>query len=71
MGEFLYSVFGTAGFGIHKAAGRAVLVVIIAFCFQLFYMLGTNSKNITHAIRRVGLRTIFPRSDPLSSRSLF
>lgn len=37
MGEFVFSIFsGTpTGVGIHISAGRAVLTVIIAFCFQV------------------------------------
>jgi low temperature requirement protein LtrA len=55
IGEFLFSIFSGSpiGHGIHIAAARAVLAVVIAFCFQLLYMQGGGSKYITHPLRRV------------------
>lgn len=37
IGEFIYSIFSRspAGIGIHVATGRAILAVIVAFCFQV------------------------------------
>ncbi|UZJ51961.1 hypothetical protein CBS101457_001281 [Exobasidium rhododendri] len=53
IGEFLYSIVSRspARLGVHIAAGRAILAVIIAFCFQLLYMQGAGSNRITHPIR--------------------
>lgn len=60
MGEFLFSVFNgsPAGIGLHASSGRAVMAVVIAFSFQMFYMLGSSSKKITHPIRRSGPHAI-------------
>jgi hypothetical protein len=54
MGEFLYSVIsGTpAGVGIDRAAGRAVLCLLVAACLQLFYMIGGGSIDRVHPLRR-------------------
>lgn len=53
LGEFLFSVFenSPAGAGMHNKAGRAIMAVVIAMCFQLLYMLGASSKAIVHPIR--------------------
>lgn len=36
---------------MHVSAGRAVMAVILAFCFQLLYMQGSGSKAIDHPLR--------------------
>lgn len=53
MGEFVYSLFDgqPTGPGFHVAAGKAIMALMIAFCFQLFYMNGGWSKTITHPLR--------------------
>jgi low temperature requirement protein LtrA len=53
MGEFVYSLFDgrPAGTGFHVKAGKAIMALIIAFCFQLMYMNGAWSKRITHPLR--------------------
>jgi low temperature requirement protein LtrA len=54
MGEFLYTVISgsPAGVGIHRAAGRAVLCLLVAACLQLFYMIGGGSIETVHPLRR-------------------
>lgn len=49
IGEFLFSIFSgsPAGSGIHIKAGRAVLAVIIAFCFQVC-VCDPNINSIDH-----------------------
>ncbi|CEH13489.1 Low temperature requirement A [Ceraceosorus bombacis] len=53
LGEFCYSLFdgNPTGSGFHEAAGRAILCLLIAWAFQLFYMNGGSSKKITHPLR--------------------
>ena len=48
IGEFLYSIFShsPAGTGVHIPAGRAVLAVIIAFCFQVRWQATQRSRLI-------------------------
>ncbi|CAO1638383.1 unnamed protein product [Parajaminaea phylloscopi] len=60
MGEFLFSVFNNqpAGTGLHIKAGRAIMAVVLALCFQLLYMIGSSSKQIVHPIRHSGRRAI-------------
>lgn len=53
MGEFVYSLFDQqpAGIGFHSSAGKAIMALVIAFSFQLMYMNGGWSKQITHPLR--------------------
>lgn len=52
LGEFVFSVFSGSptGLGIHISAGRAVLAVIIAFCFQVSYLYTVSSDSTTNII---------------------
>lgn len=53
MGEFVYSLFdgNPTGTGFHIKAGKAIMALVVAFCFQLMYMNGGYSKRITHPLR--------------------
>ena len=60
MGEFVYSLFdgNPTGIGFHAAAGKAIMALVIAFCFQLMYMNGAWSKRIIHPLRYSVIRAM-------------
>lgn len=71
LGEFLNSciIDAPAAFGVHQAAGRAILVLIIAFCLNWLYVHNDGSVKNTHAIRRSTVSAIlyFYIHEPLSA----
>lgn len=54
LGEFLYGIVATAptGSGFTHNLARAVMTLIIAYCFLWFYFNGEGSEKAVHAIRR-------------------
>lgn len=55
MGEFVFSLLSgnPAGTGFHAAAGKAILSLVIAYCFRTIYVNGGGSRQITHPLRHV------------------
>ncbi|KAH3669330.1 hypothetical protein OGAPHI_001451 [Ogataea philodendri] len=59
IGEFLYSIVATTaehnfGEGVSEKVGRAIMLLIIAYCLLWLYFNGDGSKKAIHAARRSG-----------------
>jgi low temperature requirement protein LtrA len=52
IGEFLLGIVYKAGTGITRHLGRAILVLMIAYCCCWFYFNGSGSNKAVHPLRR-------------------
>ena len=62
LGEAVFSiVYGhPAGTGVTRGTGRAILSLCVAFSFLLLYIHGSQSKVMTHPLRRVSNFRVIP-----------
>ncbi|KAG7819939.1 hypothetical protein KL909_004688 [Ogataea angusta] len=59
IGEFLYNIVATTaernfGLGVTEKIGRAIILLLIAYCLLWLYFNGDGSKRAVHACRRSG-----------------